>query len=396
MEPIFDPITPKHFKGVSLPQTAGAVDLWISGGKIADIQPSNSKVETLLLPLMADVHIHIDKAFTARRTGAGATSLFDAIARMETDKSNWTQEDLYLRATESLEKAWKHGVTTVRSHVDWTTVETPTAWHVLNDLKREWSGRVDLQLASLSPIDLLAEVGNKIAATVRASDNVLGAFVYRNDNLSQKLKNVFTLSDKHDLHLDFHVDEGLDDAAQGFDLIVAQAAQRSDALQVLCGHACSLSVRPEDDVKRSLAAAADAKVGLVVLPTTNMYLQDNTPNRTPRLRGIAPMHEAKAAGIGVLIASDNVCDLFYPYGDYDLFDVFRGCVDLAHLDPVAWIDAISHNPAGWCGGSAVVDLAIGQPANFIAFEATDLHDGLSRPTAIRKVYRDGKKQLHGE
>ncbi|MEP1610644.1 MAG: amidohydrolase family protein [Roseobacter sp.] len=378
-----------ELKAVRIAGQTQAVDLLVSNGVIADISPTGTKAATLILPLMADAHVHLDKTFTVHRTGGGATSLFDAIDRMETDKSNWTDEDLFARGTRALETAWLHGIGAMRTHVDWMTPEVPQAWRVLSALRDTWRGRVDLQLASLSPIDVLADAADEIAAQVSASDGVFGAFIYRNDDLLRKIEHVFAVSSKHDLPLDFHVDEGLEEAAQGFDIIIENAGRRNDAPSVLCGHACSLSVRPADDVKRVLGAAAKAQVGLIVLPTTNSYLQDNQPGRTPRLRGIAPMHEAAAAGMDVLIGSDNVRDVFYPYGDYDLFDVFRGCIGMAHLDPAAWLPAISQRAVKWCDSSAIGDIAVGNPAHFISFDATDLDDALSRPNAIKCVCRDG-------
>jgi cytosine deaminase len=378
-----------ELKSVSLVGQSQTIDLTVSDGKIINITPSDGEAKMLVLPLMADAHVHIDKTFTVRRTGGRATSLFDAIKRMEGDKLNWTDEDLYTRGTEALEKAWRHGVGAMRTHVDWMTPEMPQAWRVLSALSNTWRGRVDLQLASLSPIDVLVDAGDQIAAQVSASDGVFGAFIYRNDDLARKVEHVFALSNKHDLPLDFHVDEGLEEAAQGFDLIVAHAGSRVEAPSVLCGHACSLSVRPAEDVDRTLDLAAKARVGLTVLPTTNSYLQDNQPGRTPRLRGIAPMHEAAAAGVDVLIASDNVRDVFYPYGDYDLFDVFRGCVGMAHLDPKGWLPAISQRAGRWCNSDAVTDIAVGQTANFIAFDAADLDDAMSRPSVSKRVCRNG-------
>ena len=44
---------------------------------------------------------------------------------------------------------------------------------------------------------------------------LLGAFVYRNDDMRAKLQRVFDLAKAHDLRLDFHVDEGLDVDARG-------------------------------------------------------------------------------------------------------------------------------------------------------------------------------------
>jgi len=380
---------PKKLKSVGMLGQAGAVDITLSDGKIASITPTSTPAKTFVMPLMADAHVHLDKTFTTGRTGAGATSLFDAIERMDADKVNWTEEDLYARGMAALDKSWRHGVAAMRTHVDWTTPDVPLAWPVLTALRSAWRGRVDLQLASLSPIDLLAEHGHDIAARVKSDDGIFGAFIYENDDLSHKINHVFALSDQFNLHLDFHVDEGLDVTAQGFDLIVANGGRRKDGPSVLCGHACSLSIRPDDEVRRVLDQAAAAQVGLVVLPTTNSYLQDNRADRTPRLRGIAPMKEAAAAGIDVLIASDNVRDVFYPYGDYDLFDVFRGALPLAHLDPATWLPAISQRPAKWCGSTAVNEITRGAAANFIVFDASDFDDALSRPHATRRVFRDG-------
>ncbi len=44
--------------------------------------------------------------------------------------------------------------------------------------------------------------------------------------------------------------------------------------------------------------------------------------RTPRWRGIAPLHELRAAGIPIALASDNTRDQFYAYGDLDMLEVF--------------------------------------------------------------------------
>ena len=64
----------------------------------------------------------------------------------------------------------------------------------------------------------------------------------------------------------------------------------------------------------------------------NMYLQDRSAGRTPRLRGVAPLHELDAGGIAVAVASDNTRDPFYAYGDLDMLEVFREATRILHLD----------------------------------------------------------------
>lgn len=50
--------------------------------------------------------------------------------------------------------------------------------------------------------------------------------------------------------------------------------------------------------------------------------RDHSGRRTPRWRGITTLHEARAAGCEVVLASDNTRDQFYAYGDLDMLEVF--------------------------------------------------------------------------
>lgn len=379
-------LRPADLTGVAIPGRPGRFDLRVADGRVAML-PSQADGGGLVLPLLTDAHVHLDKTFTAHRLGDRPASLHAAIALCEADRGQWTPADIRFRATRALERAWRHGTGAMRSHVDWTTAEVPPAWPVLCELRQEWRGRVELQLAALVPLDLFAEAGASIAARVEADGGVLGAFVYRNRDIGPGLGRVFELAVRHDLDLDFHVDEGLEPEAAGFDHVVALTARHGLRGRVLAGHGCALSVRPEAEVREQLAAAAAAGVTLCVMPTTNAWLQDALPGRTPRLRGIAPLIEARAAGVDVVIASDNCRDAFYPHGDYDLMDAFRAAVLAGHLDADAWLDAITALPARIGGGRGLSD---GGPADFVWYDADDADDLVARPRAARRVWRGGR------
>lgn len=383
--------------GVRLGAAISPVDIDIQGALIADIRPaSGQETGGVVLPLFADSHVHLDKTYTAARTGMMTRGLMEAIDAIEADRSNWTHDDVQGRAIRALERAWRHGTGAMRSHVDWMSADIPVAWDVLTKLRDDWRGRLDLQLASLTPLDDLVEHGEKIAAQVKRDAGVLGAFVYREEKLADKIGHVFDLAGRFDLPLDFHVDERLDADAHGFDEIVRQAEIRPDGPPVLAGHGCALSVRPEIEVKSLLDRAAKANVGLVVLPSTNACLQDAQPGRTPRLRGIAPIREASAAGMDVLIASDNVGDVFYPYGDYDLLDVYRHAILLAQIDASEWLPAIGARAAHWIAQKTFSDLRRGDPADFVHIAAPDLMGAISRPGATRTVWRNGMPSTEGK
>ena len=387
MTTVDGPAGPTVLRGVALPGRAGRVDLAMRAGRIASITSSVHRDGGLALPLLSDAHVHLDKTFVAHRLPRQAVTLLDAIEIAEADKASWDANDVRSRASRALRSAYLHGTGRMRTHVDWNAPAPPIAWTVLNGLREEWRGRIELQLAALVPLDLIPEAGESIAARVSADGGVLGAFVYRNANLPAKVARLFNLAQRYDLVLDFHVDEVLDPEAQGVDAIVEEAAARGFGGRVLCSHGCALSVRPVDAVRVLLERMGAAGVSLCVLPTTNASLQDRAPGRTPRHRGIAPLHEAREAGVSVMLGSDNCRDAFYPWGDYDLWDVFRTAAPWAHLEPTTWLGAITGAPARLF--DATPDLVVGAAADFIQFEADDLGDAVSRSLCKRQVWRSG-------
>lgn len=377
-------------EAVTVSGAPGRVDIVVEAGRIKTMTPSLGGDGGLVTPLFADAHVHLDKTYTVERLNGRANSLFDAIALMEEDMRQWTEDDIRNRAGRALEAAYFNGVRALRSHVDWPLPDAPTAWPVLNELKHEWKDRIELQLAALVPADLLPEGGERIAERVQRDGGVLGAFFYRNADLPSKVDIAFRLAHRHDLALDFHVDEGLDVEADGFSEIVWATKRARLAGRVLCGHGCSLSLHDEARLTRTLAAGAEAGVALVALPTTNLYLQDRSGGRSPRRRGVAPVLEAREAGVEVMLGVDNCRDAFYPFGDYDPLAILRLAVLACHVDPRDWLDSVTALPAAHCG-LAMAPIAVGERADFIWFDAADLNDLVSRPAAERIVYRGGRR-----
>jgi len=368
-----------------------AVDIEIEAGRIARIVPTTAPARATILPLLVDAHLHLDKTHTVERLPRRPRGLLEAIEASAADRAAWTEADVRARALRALRQCEAQGIGAARTHVDWTEPKRPLAWDPLGALAEDWRERVALERVALVPLDLIgdAEAGPPIAAEVAAAGAVLGAFVYRNEHLPAKLERVFALARRHDLALDFHVDEGLDRAAQGFDVIVALTRRHKLAGRVLCGHACALAIRPEAEVAQVLDAAGEAGIALVTLPTTNGWLQDAVAGRTPRLRGLAPVQEARSAGMEVLIGLDNVRDAFYPWGEYDLIDAWRLAVLNAHLDPEDWIDAVTAAPRRVLG-LPPARIAAGAPADFLLLHGAGPAALVDSATLRPQVWRGGR------
>ncbi|TJX32209.1 MAG: cytosine deaminase, partial [Mesorhizobium sp.] len=124
-----------------------------------------------------------------------------------------------------------------------------------------------------------------------------------------------------------------------------------------------------------------------------LYLQDRRgDNTTPRWRGVTLLHEMRARGIPVAVASDNTRDPFYAYGDLDMLEVYRMATRILHFDhPVAdWPQAVSATPAKVMRLDGVGVLAAGGDADFVLFKGRSWTELLSRPESDRIVVRDGR------
>jgi cytosine deaminase len=188
------------------------------------------------------------------------------------------------------------------------------------------------------------------------------------------------------------VDESGETGARALREIARTALRRGFRQPIQCGHCCSLSIQPEEFARETIAAVAEAGISIVVLPMCNMYLQDRVAGRTPRWRGVTLVHEMRAAGIPVSVASDNCRDPFYAYGDHDMVEVYREATRILHLDhPVGdWPRAASATPAAAMGLAGQGVIKAGAPAELLLFSARRMTELLSRPQSDRVVLRAGR------
>ena len=120
-----------------------------------------------------------------------------------------------------------------------------------------------------------------------------------------------------------------------------------------------------------------------------MLLQDAAIGRTPRLRGLTLLKEARARGIPLLIATDNVQDPFCRVGSYDPIEAFTAGVLAAQLDQPfdTWSDVLCR--ADWLRRMpAPAPSLIGAAADLVVFHDADAWGWPSR-SARRTVLRGG-------
>ncbi len=391
---------PRSVRGFS--SEATFFDIFIENGQVAGIESVRSAINSvvdgkqMLLPAFVDLHVHIDKTFVVDEVGAAEGDLFAAINRMAEHRDGWSAEQIESRMQRAIAEAYANGTRAMRTHLDWMGKDAPKSLAVFEKLRDAWRGKLTLQCVSLTPLDFFDDAfdGEDLALEVatanltcdqtRGEAALLGAFVYRNERIYDKLQRVFDLAIKNQLNLDFHVDEGLDADARGLRAIAELTIKNNWQGRVTCGHACSLAMQSDEDALATLKLCAQAGIHLVSLPSTNLYLQ-GAWDRTPVERGLTRVREAHEAGVSVSLATDNVVDGFYPYGSYNLLEAWKLGVQMGHLtQPLDWLASITTAPSAamnlpWDGRIRVGCKA----ADLLLVQAGDARDLMNSPLITR-------------
>ena len=384
-------------------------DLLVRDGRIVALEPAGAiRADAprrdldlgIVFPQLVDIHTHLDKGHIwPRRQNENGTHS-SAKANVAADRAaNWSLIDVRARMEFALKCAYAHGTRALRTHIDSLAPQGAISWPVFSEVREAWKGRIELQAAALFPIDLALSdepAFFEIVDLAAKHGGVLGGLTYFNspadEQIETALLRVFEAADARGLDLDFHTDESDSPKARSLGVIADVKRRTGFRGKVVAGHCCSLALAEPSEAAGIIARVADAGVAVVSLPMCNMYLQGRSAGKTPRWRGVAPLHELAAAGVDVAVASDNTRDPFYAYGDLDPVEVFREATRIVQFDHngLNWLQTLTTSPGGLMRLHHKGGLEIGAPADLILFRARTLNELNSRPQADRKVFANGR------
>src|SRR6266851_818743 len=212
-----DPLGKPDFEGLV------RFDLEIKDGRIASVAPLGTAPKGavdlkggLVWPGFIDIHTHLDKGHIWPRSPNPDGSFLGAASTTSSDRAaRWTKEDIRQRMEFGLQCAFAQGSVAVRTHLDSHAPQAEISWPVFQAVRDAWAGRIELQAASLMPMDAFAEPqGERLADIVAKSGGVLGTVTRLSggghDALPAEfvdlLQRIFRLAIDRGLDMDLHVD----------------------------------------------------------------------------------------------------------------------------------------------------------------------------------------------
>lgn len=313
------------FRNARLPDRDGPVDLGIREGRFVAVEPNIPSAQPgedlggrLVVPGLVETHLHLDKACLIGRCGCGS-GVQEAIAAVAEAKREFTEEDVYERASRALERAIMQGTTRIRTHVEVDPRIGLTSFRALKRLRDDYAWAVDIELCAFPQEGLLDDPGCEevlIQALEEGADLVGGVpYVDRDEN--GQIARIFALARRYDVDIDLHLDFDLDPSNASLFEVCRMAEASGWQGRVAIGHVTKLSAMPPKAFGAAARRLAEAGVAVTVLPATDLFLTGReSQHDIPR--GVTHAHRLAAFDVTCSVSTNNVLNPFTPYGDCSL------------------------------------------------------------------------------
>jgi cytosine deaminase len=377
-------------------------DIAIKSGSIAEIAPdiaSDLRAEDaggcLVLPGFIDSHIHLDKSCILDRCHIEQGTLQEAIRQVAAAKRGFTEDDVYARASRTLEKAIVQGTTAMRTHVEVDARIGLTSFNAIRKLSADYAWAIDLELCVFPQEGLINDPGTEqmlVAACEQGAD-LIGGCPYVDANRAQHIERIFALARRYDLDIDFHLDFDLDPSWTDMEEVCRRADAHRYGGRVAIGHVTKLSTMPRSEFEAWARRLADAGVAVTVLPSTDLFLTGRDHDHDIP-RGVTHAHRLSAHGVTCSLATNNVLNPFTPFGDCSLIRIANLYANVAQLGDApalcSCFDMVTNGPARLMNvGQYGVE--VGNPADLVVLDCTEAAAAVAEIVVPLSGYKHGRR-----
>jgi len=309
----------------SAPEDA-PVDIGIANGRIVAVEPhlgADSAVfdadGCLVCPGFVETHIHLDKSCIIDRCPPEEGRQSNAVPRVAAVKSSFTIEDVYERASRTLEKCLKHGTTRMRTHLELDAGVELRSFEAIEALRRDYAWAIDIEICVFPQEGLTnnPRADELLVQALERGAKVIGAAPNYDPDHAGQIRRIFALARQFGVDIDMHLDSGNSPDEMDIHQVCALTEEYGLGGRVAIGHGCKYALLPPDRLAALARRIADAGVAVTVLPATDLFMMGRDQDHAVR-RGVADVNVLAEHGVNCSISTNNVLNPFTPLGDCSL------------------------------------------------------------------------------
>ncbi|MEM7773776.1 MAG: amidohydrolase family protein [Cyanobacteria bacterium P01_A01_bin.37] len=384
-----------------LPGRSGQWAIAIQQGYITHIEPTlavdaHEMMDAdgkLVIPGLVDAHFHLDKVRLLDRCLASTGNFQEALEQTLRAKKSFTVDDIQTRASQHIEHAISFGTTAMRSHVEVDPSIGLTGMQALVPLRDRYRKRLTLQLAVFAQegITQHSDVADLLHQAMKMGGDVIGSAPYVDPDPVQNIRIIFDLAEEFDCDVDFHLDFLDNSEPLVVPTVIEETHRRGWRGKVCLGHMTKLAALEPEALGAIATQLAEADIAVLALPASDLYMMGRNDTHNQR-RGVAPMHRLSEAGVTTGIATNNVQNLFTPFGDGDMLKICTLIAQVLHLGTPQHHEfclAMATTNAAKAMGLSHYGLQPGCRADLVILDAHTVSDAIGTAPIERTVIKNG-------
>ena len=357
------------------------MDIAIADGRIAAIGPrlagEGKSVDAggrFVSPGLVESHFHLDKARILDRCAPPSDrKATDHMKRTSAAKHTFTEEDVYARASATLEQCLLNGVTHMRTHVEVDPNVELRGYKAIERLAKDyaWGDRPRAVRLPAGRLDQRrGRRGERRGGAEARRDGRRRRPALRHqrpcpDRPHLRAREGFQRRRRHPSRRRPH--HGRHGHLPGLDL----TDKMGWGGRVAIGHGSKYSCLPPDELAALGRRLANSGVALSVLPATDMFNVGRHMEHSV-IRGVADANALIAQGANCSIATNNIMNPFTPFGDCSLVriaNMYANVVQRGTEEELTDCFAMLTERAARIMRRKDYGIAVGNPADLVVWNA---------------------------
>lgn len=294
------------------------IELVVAAGRIKavgqKVEGAGKRVDgngDLVLPVMVDSHLHLDKSMVGlpwhpHAAGPGRQSRIDT----EKETRNGLPLSVADRAGNLIERLVVHGTGHCRTHVDVDPELGLSSIEGVLEARDRYRDAISVQIVAFPQSGVLACPGTLevMGEALSNGADLLGGIdpAGIDGDVAGQLDAIFGLAEKHGVGIDIHLHDGGETGAAEVAAIVERTRAHGMQGRVAISHGFCLGDVMESDADRLIEAMATEGIANIT--------------HAPGGSSIPPVKKMHEAGVAIAAGNDGIRDTWCPYGDGDMLE----------------------------------------------------------------------------
>src|ERR1700709_109078 len=376
------------------------VDIGIEAGRIVAIEANlvtdargYDAAGHLACAGLIETHIHLDKTRIIDRCPPEDGRNANAVPRVAAVKHTFSEQDVYQRASTTLENCIKHGTMRMRTHVELDAGVEMRSFDALEKLRRDYAWAIDIELCVFPQEGLTnnRRSDELLVQALQRGARVIGAAPNYDPDKSGQIHRIFDLAREYDADIDMHLDSGNSPADMDIHLVCELTKKYGLGGRVAVGHGCKYSTLPPLDLRALATQIADAGVAVTVLPATDLYMMGRNQDHSIR-RGVADANVLVENGVNCSISSNNILNPFTPLGDGNLIRIANMQANVCQIGESHRLRecfAMLTERSARLMNLRDYGIAIGNPPDIVVFDAASPAESISEVRSPLVAFKHG-------